>query len=244
MFAVRPGTLGPRLQAVGRELNGKLAAILVVSPHWQTPGVSVMATKRPETIHDFGGFPQELYRLQYPIGGAPEVAAQAAELLRQAEFETQLDAVRGLDHGAWVPLRYLRPEGQTPVFQVSLPIDLDTTGAARMGAALAPLRKQGVLILGSGSLTHNLHECFRGTEDTQYAYAFAEWVRSAVTRRDRQQLMDYRRQAPGAVRAHPTEEHYLPLLVAAGAATDADSVTVLEGGMTDHVLSMDSFLWS
>ena len=241
MFALEPGLLGPRLCELGAALPG-VAAVLVVSAHWQSRGVRVATTAAPETIHDFGGFPPELYQLQYPAPGAPDLARDAARLLADSGFAVAIDPRRGLDHGAWVPLRHLFSAAGVPVFQVSLPHDIDAPGARRLGAALAPLRDRGVLIVGSGSLTHNLHEVFGGrVDDPQYAQAFADWVRSAVASRDVGALVDYRRRAPDAARAHPTEEHYFPLLVALGASSDDEAGEWIEGGMTYGVLSMDSF---
>lgn len=240
MFALEPGQLGPNLQRLGQSLPD-LRAILVVSPHWQTRGVRVGSTPAPETIHDFGGFPAPLYALQYTPPGAPEVADEALRLLREAGFDASADARRGLDHGTWVPLRYLKPRADVPVLQVSLPHDIDAAGALRLGQALAPLREQGVLVIGSGSLTHNLYEFRQHVQDPEYAQAFADWVAEAVQRRDVAGLVDYRRRAPHAARAHPTEEHYLPLLVALGASDAEEPATRVDGGMTYHVLSMDSF---
>lgn len=240
MFALEPGQLGPNLQRLGQSLPD-LRAILVVSPHWQTRGVRVGSTPAPETIHDFGGFPAPLYALQYTPPGAPEVADEALRLLREAGFDASADARRGLDHGTWVPLRYLKPRAEVPVLQVSLPHDIDAAGALRLGQALAPLREQGVLVIGSGSLTHNLYEFRQHVQDPEYAQAFADWVAEAVQRRDVAGLVDYRRRAPHAARAHPTEEHYLPLLVALGASDAEEPATRVDGGMTYHVLSMDSF---
>lgn len=201
-----------------------------------------MQTAAPETLHDFGGFPQALYRLRYAARGAPLLASQTAALLNAAGIEASLDERRGYDHGAWVPLLYLLPEAQVPVYQVSMPFDLDAQGALQLGRALAPLRQRGVLVMGSGSLTHNLGEI--GLSDpkaTKYASEFTAWVRAHVERKDRLALAEYRHRAPHAQRAHPTEEHFLPLLVALGASGDADTVTVLEGGMTYGVLSMESY---
>ena len=240
MFAVEPGLLGPNLQQIGRALSG-VSAVLVVSPHWQTRGLRVMSTAAPSTIHDFGGFPQALYQLQYTPPGAPELAADAARLLADAGFEVTLDASRGLDHGAWVPLRYLFAQADVPVFQVSLPMDMDAASALRLGQALAPLRQRGVLVIGSGSLTHNLYEFRQRVRDPEYAQQFADWVRDAMLRHDIDALVDYRRRAPHAARAHPTEEHFLPLLVALGASRAHERADLIEGGMTDGVLSMDSF---
>jgi 4,5-DOPA dioxygenase extradiol len=240
MFALEPGQLGPNLQRLGGRLPA-LAAILVVSPHWQTRGVRVTGAERLETIHDFGGFQPPLYALQYPARGAPRLAAEVLGLLQAAGFEAALDPGRGLDHGAWVPLRYLRPAADVPVLQVSLPQDIDAAGALRLGRALAPLRERGVLVVGSGSLTHNLYEFRQHIADPEYAQAFADWVADAVARGDIDALLDYRRRAPHAVRAHPGEEHYLPLLVAAGASNPDEPRRLVAGGMTHGVLSMDSF---
>ena len=241
-FALEPGLLGPQLTKLGGQLHG-LAAVLVVSPHWQTPGIRVMTTAAPETIHDFGGFPRALYEMRYPARGEPAIAAEAALLLREAGFEVALDEKRGLDHGTWVPLRYLLPRADVPVFQVSMPMDLDPAGAFRLGHALAPLRERGVLIVGSGSLTHNLYEFRQDVKDPEYARDFAEWVAKAVVTRAADRLVDYRRLAPHAERAHPTDEHFLPLLVAMGASAETEIPRHIEGGMTYGTLSMDSYGW-
>lgn len=240
MFALEPGRLGPELVEIGQRLPA-LTAIVAVSPHWQTRGVRVTGAQTLETIHDFGGFPAPLYALQYPAQGAPQLASQVLELLQAAGFEATLDARRGLDHGAWVPLRYLKPAADVPVLQVSMPHDLDAAGALRLGQALAPLRAQGVLVVGSGSLTHNLYEFRQHIQDPEYAQAFADWVADAVARGDVEAVVHYRERAPHAVRAHPTEEHYLPLLVALGASDAAEPRQRVEGGMTYGILSMDSF---
>ncbi|HEY8587270.1 MAG TPA: class III extradiol ring-cleavage dioxygenase [Rhodanobacter sp.] len=240
MFAVEPGPLGPNLRRIGQALTD-LSAIVVVSAHWQTSGVRVGASAAPPTLHDFGGFPAPLYALQYSPPGAPELAAGIARLLADAGFRTTLDAVRGLDHGAWVPLRYLKPDADVPVLQVSLPHDLDPAGALRLGQALAPLRDRGVLVVGSGSLTHNLYEFRQPVEDPEYAQAFADWAAAAVARGDVDALVGYRQRAPHAERAHPSEEHYLPLLVAIGASDPDEPRSLIRGGMTYGVLSMDSF---
>lgn len=243
-FAIEPGTLGPLLTALGQTLTG-ITAVLVVSPHWQTREVQVMTTQQPDTVHDFGGFPSALYDLQYPAPGQPELALEAARLLAEAGFSTGVDARRGLDHGAWVPLVHLLPDAQVPVFQVSMPASLTTAQAVALGRALAPLRKQGVLIIGSGSMTHNLYEFRQGSAQPQaYAQEFAAWVRAAVAANARTPLINYRTEAPHAVRAHPTEEHFLPLLVALGAQQEGDALQVLDGGGILHgMLSMESYVW-
>ena len=244
MFAVEPGEAGPQLARLGRTLP-RPRAVLVLSPHWMTPGVRVTTSARPATIHDFGGFPPELYEIQYPAPGAPDVADRAIELLRAGGWNASPDAQRGLDHGAWVPVRHLYPDADVPVLQVSMPGDLDAAGAVRLGRSLAQLADEDVLLVGSGSITHNLFEVFRapGVPEAGYATEFVDWARKAVTQHDEHALVDYLRSAPHAQRAHPTAEHYLPLPFAFGAASPEAPVRVIDGGMTHGVLAMDAYLF-
>lgn len=242
MFAVRPGLLGPNLRALGDSLQD-VRAILVVSPHWQTRGFKVTAAEQLETIHDFVGFPAELYELQYSPKGSPSLATEVVDLLRSQGFDASLDEARGIDHGAWVPLMHMLPSASLPVLQLSMPMSLSAADALALGEALAPLRDQGVMIVGSGSLTHNLYEFRQHISDPEYAAEFASWVHSAVLSRDVSALLEYRTRSRFGARAHPTEEHYLPLLVALGASSEEDIARLVEGGMTDGILSMDSFVW-
>ncbi len=242
-FALEPGLAGPALTRLGQELP-RPTAVLVVSPHWMTPEVRVGLAETPATIHDFRGFDPELYRLKYPAAGHPALAGKALSLLEEAGWKPKADVSRGLDHGAWVPLMYLYPEASVPVFQVSLPADLDSNSAWQLGRVLAPLREEGVLIVGSGSLTHNLYEVsWREQNGAEYARAFSQWVREAVLEGDHQQLVNALTLAPHAQRAHPTTEHFLPLLVALGASDPGARASVIEGGIEHGVLSMDSFVF-
>jgi 4,5-DOPA dioxygenase extradiol len=241
-FALEPGLAGPQLTQLGRSLAGLTRAVLVVSPHWMTRDVAVSTTAAPQTVHDFGGFPSALYRMQYPAPGHPELAQAAADLLAAAGHRVTLDAQRGLDHGAWVPLLHMFPAADLPVFQVSMPASLDSEAAWELGATLAPLANRGVLIVGSGSLTHNLYEFRQGHgHDEAYATEFVHWIRSAVLTHDRDSLVHALARAPHAARAHPSADHFLPLLVAAGAGAVGAPVTVLPGGITHGVLSMESY---
>ena len=245
-FAIDPGQAGPALTALGQTLP-RPKAILVVSPHWMTREPRVATTPRPQTIHDFGGFPPALYQLDYPAPGAPDVAQRAIELLRAAGYAAEADTQWGLDHGAWVPLMHLFPQADVPVFQVSLPDPLDATRAWAFGQALAPLAEQGVLVVGSGSLTHNLYE-FRQAhgDDEAYVRAFAAWVGEAVVQGDGDRLRRTLADAPQAQRAHPTAEHFWPLLVAAGASdTGAGPArgAVMDGGIAHGMLSMDAYVF-
>lgn len=242
-FALEPGLIGPRLTALAQVLP-RPAAVLIVSPHWMTRDPQVMTTARPRTLYDFGGFDSALYDITYPVDGSPALAARAIEMLHAAGWPAAEDRERGLDHGAWVPLTYLYSRADVPVFQVSIPAHMDATSAFEYGRALAPLASEGVLIVGSGSLTHNLYE-YRpehGRGET-YAAEFAGWIRDAVISGDHERLVRALEIAPHARRAHPTSEHYLPLVIAAGAASDMLPATVLDGGIAHGVLSMDAFVF-
>ena len=242
-FALSPGRAGPQLTELGRALPPP-AAVLVVSPHWMTPDLRVGTSALPATIHDFGGFDPRLYQLNYPALGHPVLAWRTIEVLEKAGWPAQADEHRGLDHGAWVPLLHLFPAAQVPVFQVSLPSSFDADRAWEPGQALAPLAEEGVFIVGSGSLTHNLHEFFDGNgPDQAYVAKFAAWVRDTLESGDYARLRRTLLDAPFARRAHPTPEHFLPLLVAAGAANMTAHVRVIEGGIDHGILAMDSYVF-
>jgi 4,5-DOPA dioxygenase extradiol len=218
--------------------------VLVVSPHWITREAQVTGALRPRTVHDFGGFDPALYEISYPAEGHPALAERAAELLRKQGWSTSFDGTRGLDHGAWVPLMHLYPGHEVPVLQVSMPARLDPASALQYGRALAPLGREGVLVIGSGSLTHNLYEFRQGSQSQAgYAAAFTAWVRAAVESGDVNRLVAALEDAPHAARAHPTADHFLPLLVALGAAPAPLPATVLPGGIVHGVLSMESYLF-
>jgi 4,5-DOPA dioxygenase extradiol len=240
-FAMEPGLAGAQLRALGLALD-KPKAVVVISPHWMTQGIEVMAIDQPQTVHDFGGFPRELYNLEYPAVGSPELAVQIQQLFAQQGVRVQLNLRRGLDHGAWVPLMHLLPQADVPVIQLSMPFDTNERKAFALGQSLAPLAQDGILIIGSGSLTHNLFEFRTGeVQEAAYAHEFSCWVRQVVQMGDMDRLEQALELAPHALRAHPTKEHFLPLLVAAGAAPIKTPVTVLNGGIQHGVLAMESY---
>ena len=229
------------------QLSGMLArpkAVLVISAHWETSVPTIGAVDRNETIHDFGGFPQALYQLRYPAPGSPTVAARASDLLRASGIDCRIDRSRGLDHGAWVPLLLMYPQADIPVLQLSVQPHLGTKHHLLMGRALAPLRQEGVLIIGSGSLTHDLSE-FRGHGPNDpapdWVNAFADWFHSALTTERTDDLLDYRRQAPFAIKNHPSEEHLLPLYAALGAAGENAHAERLHASSTYSILRMDIY---
>jgi len=219
-------------------------AILVVSAHWETQRPAVNAVAWNDTIHDFYGFPRPLYDMRYPAPGAPSIAARVAALLAEAGLGCDLDLSRGLDHGAWVPLSLIYPAADIPVLQVSVQPQLGPEHHLRLGRALAPLRNEGVLIVGSGSFTHDLSE-FRGHGPNDPAPTwvndFADWFQAALTAGREADLMNYRRLAPFATRNHPTEEHLLPLYVALGAAGTEAAAERLHSSATYSVLRMDVY---
>ncbi|HEU0222583.1 MAG TPA: class III extradiol ring-cleavage dioxygenase [Paracoccaceae bacterium] len=209
------------LAGLGAEL-GRPRAVLAISAHWEADRPLVSEAERPETIHDFRGFPEALYRMQHPCPGAPEVAEEVGALLAEAGYRPAL-AARGLDHGAWVPMKLIDPEAKIPVLQLSLLAGAGATEHWRLGQAVAPMRDRDVLILASGSMTHNLGEIFRGglvpgRPVEPWATAFADWVAARIEANEVEALVDYRARAPEARRNHPTEEHLVPLHVALGAA--------------------------
>ena len=243
-FALERGRVGQELAALGQVLP-RPEAVLVVSPHWMTAAPRVGAAASPATIHDFGGFDPALYRIRYPVSGHPVLAARAVVRLIEDGWDAHPDPERGLDHGVWAPLLHLYPTAAVPAFQVSLPLALDARQAWSLGRSLAPLADEGVLIIGSGSLTHNLHDFrMRPGLDAAYVKSFTAWVHEAIAQGEESRLLRTLEDAPHARRAHPTPEHFWPLLVAAGASGRTMlPVRILEGGVTHESLSMDSIVF-
>jgi 4,5-DOPA dioxygenase extradiol len=203
---------------------GRPKAILIVSAHWQSAPMALGATTRVPLVYDFYGFPQHYYEMQYDAPGAPELAARIKASM--PANEPVLDRpTRGLDHGAWVPLKAMFPEADIPVLQMSMP-DLDPEHLFAVGRRLAPLRDEGVLIVGSGFMTHGLpyiHEYFLGKPGApQWSIDFDQWAAEALERGDVDELFAFREKAPGMPYAHPTVEHFAPLFVTLGAAAKPD----------------------
>ena len=248
MFALEPGTSGPALAQFGALLESAsqaLRGIVVMSPHWMARAPSVMTNPAPATWHDFGGFPQPLYQLQYPAPGSADLGSQVLGLLAQAGIAAQADSQRPFDHGAWVPLMHMFPKANVPVVQVALPVGDGPREVFAFGHALRSLRAQGVLLLGSGSMTHNLSEFFSGSQSSAaYVDQFSRWVERAVTQGDLNAMLDYRAQAPHAERAHPSDDHFLPIFFALGAAdfgATPAQVRYLSREVMNVRLAMDSF---
>ena len=245
LFALEAGETGPALTRWGAALRTQspsLRGVLIMSPHWMAPGVRVGTDAQPATWHDFGGFPPALYQLQYPAPGSPALAGEVLALLQQAGIEAEGDAKRPFDHGAWVPLMHLFPQADVPVVQIALPEHAGPAEVYALGAAVQSLRSEGVLVVGSGSMTHNLGEFFGGArEPAPYVVAFSRWIEAALARGDVAALLDYRRLAPQAARAHPTEDHFLPLFFALGAAGKDLHANYLSREVMYSMLAMDAF---
>jgi 4,5-DOPA dioxygenase extradiol len=243
MLAVKPARAGNMLIELGESLPVP-CAFLVISAHWQTAVPTVSTAAWPDTIHDFGGFPRSLYDLRYPAPGEPALGEAIATRLTRAGIPATTDNRRGLDHGAWVPLRYLAPQASLPVLQLSLPAGWSPAQNLAYGRALQGLGEEGVLVVGSGSITHNLHEFeIDSRAEDPRAQAFTDWIGARLADADLPALLDYRRQAPHAAWAHPSEEHLMPLFVALGAATGWPAHRVLAGGIRDKVMSMNAYLF-
>jgi 4,5-DOPA dioxygenase extradiol len=242
MTAVEQGPYAQALAAFGKSVSPK--AIVVISAHWQEPGIRIASAAQPELIYDFGGFPRELYELKYPAPGSPALAAEVASVLKGAGFEATLDEHRGWDHGVWVPLRLMFPEARFPVVEVSLPMRSSPQELFRMGETLRGLRSKGVLILGSGGLVHNLRLMNWGQRDATvdlWARDFQDWVRKTVEAKDLPSLFGYESSAPHVARAVPTEEHFVPLFPVLGAAGPDARVSPIYEGIEYGNMSMYSF---
>jgi 4,5-DOPA dioxygenase extradiol len=257
MHAVDAGRAGDVWTELGRTLP-RPSAVLIASAHWETELPMLSTSRKPETIHDFGGFPPDLYKISYPAPGAPDIAERAIRMLQSSGLTATSNACRGLDHGAWVPLRRMFPNADVPITQVSIQPSLDAAHHLHVGEALAPLARDGVLIVGSGHMTHNLRDWMatvrqrgsravaEGAADS-YVSEFREWIADALQTNDRDRLVHWRELAPNALRAHPTPEHFMPLFVAFGAASAADGHTPrverLDAGVDSGVLAMDAYLF-
>ena len=231
------------LEGLGREL-GRPEAVLCVSAHWETVDPVLSLAEAPETIHDFYGFPDALYRLTYPAPGAPDLAGRATALLADSGLDAVPVEGRGLDHGAWVPLLLMYPEAEVPVTQLSVQTADGPAAHVALGRALQPLRAEGVLILGSGGAVHNLREWRAGeTVVPGWAQGFDDWLAEKVEAGAVADLVDYRTRAPEGARAHPTEEHFLPLFVALGAGEGPEGAEgrVLHRSFGPGGLSMAAF---
>ncbi len=253
MIAVEPGEAGLFMQRLGPAIDriwGRPRAIVIMSPHTATRTPFVLGAAHHNTIHDFGGFPDALYEIYYDAPGEPELAHQVTHLLADAGLMAQFTPQGGLDHGIWTTLMHLYPQVDVPVVPISLTPQSKPAELLAMGRLLHGLTAQGVLVIGSGSLTHNLHRFFKhptpidAPEESDCA-AFRAWVQARTDAADWPALLDYRAQAPFAVEMHPTDEHWLPFYFAAGASTQGGAMPALgkrlHASVTHGHLAMDAY---
>ena len=251
MIALEPGAAGAFMQRLGPLIAatfGRPKAIVAISAHTTSRAPVLLAGGRHEAVYDFGGFDPRLYTLRYDAPGAPALAARVSALLASAGIEVTTLDQGGLDHGNWTALRYLYPDANIPVLPLAF---VPSQGPARqfaLGAALAPLADEGVLVFGSGSITHNLRRVFAGglrpredQPEIPESRAFRDWMHERSTERDWDALFDYRRRAPHAVDMHPTDEHLLPWYVAAGAGGRNAVPVRLHDSVTLGSLGMDAY---
>ncbi|MEE5068288.1 class III extradiol ring-cleavage dioxygenase [Pseudomonas alliivorans] len=240
MLALEPGESGPALARLAAEMP-RPRAIVMVSAHWESHELIVNGNPQPETWHDFGGFAAELFAVQYPAPGLPDLTRKVVELLAASGLPARVDSRHPFDHGVWVPLSLMYPEADIPVVQISLPSRQGPELQTRIGQALAGLRADGVLIIGSGSITHNLGELSWNGDSPRvepWAQAFRDWMIDRLSSNDESALHHYRSLAPHAVRAHPSDEHLLPLYFARGAG---GVFSVAHQGFTMGALGMDIY---
>ncbi len=230
------------LASVGKAI-GELEprAVLVISAHWLSRGTQVSVTPHPGTIHDFGGFPDELYGIQYPAPGAPAEAREARRLL--AHYAAEEDARRGLDHGAWTILRHMFPAAALPTFQVSIDYLRPPEHHYALARELQLLREKGVLIIGSGNIVHNLQLVDFADEAKPYDWAieFDELLKSRLQARDYSGLVDYPSLGSGARLAVPTNDHYLPMLYTLGVSASGEELTFFHEEIQNASISMRCF---
>lgn len=244
MQALNPGAAGAALQQVTAQLTAP-RAIVVISPHWETRTPTVGMATQLETIHDFYGFSPALYELKYPATGAPEVASEVAQALQAQGFEVHTDAQRGLDHGAWMPLRQMFPDADVPIIPLSVQSHAGPAHAYKIGQALAGLAEHNIWIVGSGNITHNLGDwrtaSLQGGQTPAYVQAFTNWLAERLAQSDIESLLHYREHSPAGVRAHPSEEHLLPFFTALGAAGPGAVAQAFHRGISDYVIAMDGY---
>jgi len=244
-FTLAPGAAGLALREQVESIDD-LRAVVIVSAHWEATVPTVGAATKLETIYDFWGFPDSLYGITYPATGCSEAAKEVVEAIQQNGLSAKLDYKRGLDHGAWIPLRLMFPNADIPIVPLSLTHGMGADKAYRLGLSLNALTQHGFLIIGSGNITHNLSD-YRHAYQNQtftppkYIEQFSDWIAHKSSPINIPDLLNYRTQAPNALRAHPSEEHLMPFYVAMGAAGESPLITRFYKGINDYVIAMDAY---
>lgn len=243
-FALNPGAAGAAMSEMVQKLPTP-RAIVVLSPHWVTRIPTVSVATQLETIHDFDGFPEALYKIQYPATGCPEVANEVATALRNAGMEVDDSSQHGLDHGAWQPLRQMFPDADVPIVPLSMQTHAGPEHAFRVGQALSVLAEKNIWVIASGNITHNLRDWHVAAsthgQTPAYVHQFADWVFEKLNAHDVGALLNYRQHSVEGRQAHPSEDHLLPLYVALGAAGPGATPQAFYRGVSDYVIAMDGY---
>lgn len=246
-FALDSGAAGKAMSSLVPRFETP-RAIIMVSAHWDTAIPTVSTATQLETIYDFYGFPDELYRIKYPATGYPEGAREVVKALQKRFAQVDTDSSRGLDHGAWTPLRQMFPDAGIPIIALSIQSHAGTQQALAMGEALEELTHQGFLVMGSGNITHNLGDyrvaAMQGGQTPAYVQTFADWVEVQMTDKNIQNMIDYRKHSREGVQSHPSEDHFLPLFVAIGAAGKDATAHAFYRGVSSYVIAMDGYTFS
>jgi aromatic ring-opening dioxygenase catalytic subunit (LigB family) len=240
----RHSLLEASLKELPARVGARPKAILVVSGHWEESDFAVMASPAPPMLYDYGGFPEHTYHVRYSAAGSPELAHRTAALIQQSGLTTHLDPTRGFDHGTYSLLAVTHPQADIPVIQVALRSDYDPQAHLQLGRALAPLREEGVLIIGSGSSYHNLREFMRPSGRNEASAQFDSWLQDTLvstTSAERSARLVSWDHAPAARLAHPQEDHLLPLHVAVGAAEHDAGQVIFRQADFFGTLSMSSY---
>lgn len=250
-FALDPGAPGEALSATGKVLQAQgTKALIVLSPHWRSAGLEVSTHEAPVVVHDFYGFPAALYQLKPEICGAPALAEAAVDALNGAGFSAKAHPQQGFDHGAWVPYLHLFPKGGPAMIQVSMPIDMNNQSAYALGKQLGELAQHNhAVVVGSGSLTHNFSDMNMAgkpgsNNEPAYVGQFTAWITQQLTDGHDEAILNSDDLAPGFLRAHPDDDHFLPLPFAMGAASAGRHVQALPEEVRYSALSMQSFVFS
>jgi len=244
MAAETSGPASLQWQAAAKHLVDT-KAIVIMSPHWMRQGsIGITAAEAPGIMHDFGGFPESLYRVQYNPKGSEALSSDVTDFLRRAGFIAETVHARPLDHGAWVPLMHLNPEAEMPVIQLSVDMSVAPKILYQQGQALAELRDAGVALIGSGALTHNLADArFERGPTPSYVNGFRNWVRERVVGHQHSDLLNAAQLATDFHQAHPYDDHFRPLYFALGAASSRDKVSLFDGGVYHGCLAMENYVW-
>ncbi|WP_445115382.1 dioxygenase family protein [Acinetobacter sp. WZC-1] len=239
MLALDPEQIGPALNRLSLNLP-RPQAIVVMSAHWESNAMEVSTAIRPETWHDFRGFPQPLYEIRYPAPGNPELAEEILRLLANAHIPAHANSTHPRDHGVWVPLLHMYPDAAIPVIEISLPVHMDAHGIYKVGQTLAPLRDKQILLIGSGSITHNLRELSwndQQADTPEWASTFKSHVISKLTHGDYEAILDWKN-IPHVQHNHPTPEHLSPLFFSMGTG---HRFSIVHSSFSMSTLGMDIY---